>query len=384
MHFVAFVAVAVVMATLSSFGQQATSTKTITASTNAPSQRPAPVYSPEILGDGKVTFRIRAAKASEVKVTGEWSPDPIDLARDDEGIWSGTVGPLKPELYGYAFVVDGLRFADPANPSIKPMRSPTTSILEIPGDPPLIHELTRDVPRGAVTAHDYYSDEVRAWRRLHVYTPAGYERNNRRYPVLYLFHGSGDNDATWTTLGRAHVILDKLIATEKAKPMIVVMPDGHPLAGRITGAPGPEMIRKNLEAFTEDILKTVIPFTENHYRAIKDSESRAVAGLSMGGGQSLALGLNNPGTFGYVAGFSSFVSEPKETKFKIFDSTRKPRLIWIACGKDDFLIQNQRDFSETLSGHGIRHEFLVTEGSHSWAVWRKYLAQLAPLLFREE
>ena len=379
-----FVVVAAILgSTLALFAQSSSSTNA-TTSTNSSSRRPPPVYSPEILGDGKVTFRIRAPKASEVKVSGEWSGDSTDLTRDDEGIWSATIGPLQPELYGYAFLIDGLRIADPGNPNVKPMRSPTTSILEIPGDPPLIHELTRDVPRGAVTAHDYYSDQVRAWRRLHVYTPAGYEGNNRRYPVLYLFHGSGDNDATWTTLGRAHVILDKLIATDKAKAMIVVMPDGHPLAGRITGTPGPEMIRKNLEAFTEDILKSVIPFTENHYRVRKDPQSRAVAGLSMGGGQSLALGLDNPGSFGYVAGFSSYVADPKEATFKIFNSTRKPQLIWIACGKDDFLIQNQRDFSQTLSGHGIRHEFLVTEGNHSWPVWRKYLAQLAPLLFREE
>lgn len=378
-----FVVLAAVLGSTLALSAHPSTSTNATTSTNAPN-RPAPVYSPEIHGDGKVTFRIRAAKASEVKVSGEWTAEPISLARDDEGIWSATVGPLNPELYGYAFMVDGLRIADPANPNVKSMRSPTTSILEIPGDPPLIHELTRDVPRGAVTAHDYYSEEVRAWRRLHVYTPNDYGRNNRRYPVLYLFHGSGDNDATWTTLGRAHVILDKLIAADKAKAMIVVMPDGHPLAGRITGAPGPEMIRKNLEAFTEDILKSVIPFTENHYRVRKDPQSRAVAGLSMGGGQSLALGLDSPSSFGYVAGFSAYVADPKEAKFRIFDSTRKPQLIWIACGKDDFLIQNQRDFSETLSGHGIRHEFLVTEGNHSWPVWRKYLAQLAPLLFREE
>ena len=316
-------------------------------------------------------------------MTGEWGGEAADLTKDAEGIWSATVGPLPPELYGYAFMIDGLRMADPGNANLKPMRSPTTSILEIPGDPPLIHELVRDVPRGAVTVHNYYSEEIRGWRRVHVYTPPGYERTNRRYPVLYLFHGSGDNDATWSTLGRANVILDKLISTEKAKPMIVVMPDGHPLAGRITGMPGPDMIRRNLERFTEDVLKRVIPFAENNYRVRKGSKWRAVAGLSMGGGQSLALGLNNPGMFGYVAGFSAFVGEPKETEFKIFDALRKPELIWIACGKEDRLIENQRDLSENLNRHGIKHKFLETEGNHTWTVWRKYLAQFAPLLFNE-
>jgi enterochelin esterase family protein len=263
------------------------------------------------------------------------------------------------------------------------MRSPTTSILEIPGDPPLVHELVRDVPRGAVTVHDYYSNEVRAWRRLHVYTPAGYQRTNRRYPVLYLFHGSGDNDETWSTLGRANVILDKLISTEKAQPMIAVMPDGHPLAGRITGAPGADMIQKNLEAFAEDILRSVIPLIESNYRVRPGAKWRAVAGLSMGGGQSLALGLNNPGMFGYVAGFSAFVANPREAEFRIFDAIRKPELIWIACGKDDRLIENQRELSQSLDRHGIKHQFIETEGNHSWPVWRKYLAQFAPLLFEE-
>jgi enterochelin esterase-like enzyme len=374
MRFVVFVAV--IISALSSLAQS-------TTSTNAPARQP-PVYSPEIHGDGKVTFRIRAPKASEVKLSGEWSGEQVDLNKGEDDIWTATVGPLPPELYGYAFMVDGLRIADPGNPDVKAMRSPTTSVLEIPGDPPLLHELTRDVPRGAVTMHDYYSDEIRAWRRLHVYTPAGYERNNKRYPVLYLFHGSGDTDASWTQFGRANVILDNLIASEKAQPMIVVMPDGHPLAERVTGVPGPEIMRKNLEAFAEDILKSVIPFTETRYRVRKDAAARAVAGQSMGGGQSLALGLNHPGMFGYVAGFSAHVAEPKEAKFKIFDAVRKPQLIWLACGKDDFLIQNQRDFSATLSGHGIRHEFLVTEGNHSWPVWRKYLAQLAPVLFQEK
>jgi enterochelin esterase-like enzyme len=351
--------------------------------TNTAPRRPTPVYSPEIHGDGKVTFRIRAPKAAEVKLSGEWAGEPAELSKDADGIWSTTIGPLRPELYSYAFLVDGLRIADPGNPNLKPMRSPTTSFLEIPGDPPLLHELVRDVPRGAVTVHDYYSDETRAWRRVHIYTPPGYEQGNRRYPVLYLFHGSGDNDATWSTLGRANVILDNLIAHQRTKPMIVVMPDGHPLAGRITGVPGPEMIRKNLEAFTNDVLRSVIPLTERLYRVRKGPKSRAVAGLSMGGGQSLALGLNYPGTFGYVAGFSSYVAEPKEAKFKVFDSKKKPQLIWIACGRDDSLMANQRDLSENLKAHSIKHEFLETEGDHSWPVWRKYLAQFAPLLFQD-
>lgn len=351
--------------------------------TNAAPRRPAPVYSPEIAADRKVTFRIRAPKAAEVKVSGEWSSEATALTKGEDDVWSVTVGPLEPELYGYGFNADGLRLADPGNPLLKPMRSPNTSILEIPGNPPLIHELLTDVPQGAVTVHQYYSETLKAWRRVHIYTPAGYEKGRSNYPVLYLFHGAGDNDATWSVLGRANVILDNLIAQNRAKPMIVVMPDGHPLAGRITGVPGPDVMRKNLETFNEDILGEVIPFTEKTYRVQKRPGSRAVAGLSMGGGQSLSLGLNNPEMFGYVAGFSSYVAEPETAKLKVFESKKRPALIWTACGKDDFLIQNARQFSENLTKNNVKHEFLVTDGNHSWPVWRKYLAQLAPLLFKD-
>ena len=350
-----------------------------TPTTNAPARRQnAPVYSPEIHADRTVTFRIRAPKANEVKVQGEWANGEVSLTRDGEGVWSGTAGPLPPELYGYAFNVDGLRIADPGNPNLKPMRSPTTSIFEIPGN--LIHEW-RNVPHGAVTVHHYYSPDLNAWRRVHIYTPPGYQTSTKRYPVLYLFHGSGDNDATWSALGHANVIVDNLIAEKKVKPMIIVMPDGHPLAGRITGAPGPEMMKRNVEAFAEDILKEVIPLTEKEYRVDAKRKSRAVAGLSMGGGQSIHLGLNHPELFDYVAGFSAYVADSGKIDFKVFDSKEKPSLIWTACGKDDRLVDNAKDLSENLKRHNINCEFLVTEGNHSWPVWRKYLVQLTPLLF---
>lgn len=351
------------------------------STTNAPPRRPqqAPIYSPEIGADRSVTFRLRAPNAKEVSVSGEWGGPALKLERNDDGVWAGTSAPLAPELYGYNFVVDGLRLADPGNPHIKPMRSPVTSVLEIRGE--LLHEL-RDVPHGGVTAHDYYSEDLKAWRRLHVYTPPGYATSGRTYPVLFLFHGSGDNDATWTALGRANVILDNLLAGNKVKPMVVVMPDGHPLAGRITGAPGPEVMRKNLDAFATDILNEVIPFTEKNYRVMKNAEGRAIAGLSMGGGQSLHLGLNHPEMFGAVGGFSSYVADAKTNNFKVFEAKNRPALVWTACGKDDFLINNAKELAENLTAHGVKHEFLITEGNHSWPVWRKYLAQFAPLLFQ--
>jgi enterochelin esterase family protein len=349
------------------------------APASAPRRMNGPVYSPEVQPDGHVTFRIRAPKAAEVKVSGEWPGGDAALTKNEDGIWSATVGPLPPELYGYGFNVDGLRIADPGNPQVKPMRSPTTSILEIPGG--LIHEW-RDVPHGAVTIHHYYSKELKEWRRVHIYTPPGYEKNRARYSVLYLFHGSGDNDATWSVLGRANVILDNLIAAKDAKPMIIVMPDGHPLAGHITGAPGPEMMRRNVEAFADDVLKEVIPLAESKYRVLKERENRAVAGLSMGGGQSIDLGLNHPELFGYVAGFSSYVADPGKAEFKVFESNaKKPILLWTACGKDDRLLDNAKQLDANLTQHGIAHELIVTDGNHSWPVWRKYFAQFAPLLF---
>jgi enterochelin esterase-like enzyme len=347
----------------------------------APRRPRAPVYSPEIHADRSVTFRIRAPDAREITVGGEWGGQPLKLTQNEEGIWSVTTPPLTPELYGYEFTVDKLRVADPGNPNVKPMRAPVTSILEIPGTPPLIHEL-RDVPHGAITIHPYYARELKAWRRVHVYTPPGYQKSGSDYPTLYLFHGSGDNDATWSVLGRANVIIDNLLAEKKVRPMIIVMPDGHPLAGRITGAPGPDVMQRNVESFANDVLREMIPLIEKEYRVGKTPEKRAVAGLSMGGGQSIHIGLNHPELFGYVAGFSSYVADPEKVSFKVFDDGKpKPLLIWTACGKEDRLLENARQLSENLTKHSIKHEFLTTEGNHSWPVWRKHLAQLAPLLF---
>jgi enterochelin esterase-like enzyme len=344
-------------------------------------QNSGPIYSPEVGEDHRVTFRLRAPEAREVKVSGEWGATE-SLTKSEQGVWTGTVGPLKPELYGYNFVVDGLRIADPGNPKLKPMRSPVTSILDIPGKTPLLHDF-RDVPHGSVNTHYYYNKELESWRRVQVYTPPGYHKSKQRYPVLYLFHGSGDNDATWTELGRANIILDNLLAENKAMPMIVVMPDGHPIAGRITGVPGPEMIQRNVEAFANDVLTGVMPLVEKEYRVINKRQSRAVAGLSMGGGQSLHLGLNHPELFNYVGGFSSYVVSPGKNEFAIFNTKEKPELIWTACGKDDRLIENARELSTRLKEKGIEHKLVETEGNHSWPVWRKYLAEFAPMLFQK-
>ena len=350
-----------------------------------PSTSP-PVISPELLSDRRVTFRLRAPQAREVTVSGEWGGKPQELAKDEQGIWSATIGPLAPEIYGYSFTVDGLRIADPGNPALKPMRSPTTSILEVPGQPPLLHEF-QEVPHGTVRHHWYASKSLGVRRSLHVYTPPGYDKETQiRYPVLYLFHGSGDNDATWAVLGRAHLIIDNLLAQGKVRPMVVVMTDGHAALPQLTGGVTPNMISRNVEDFGRDLLEDVLPFVESNYRVKKERTQRAIAGLSMGGGQSLTIGLNHLDLFAWVGGFSSFLRNPETTIAKVLTDAKgtneRLKLLWIACGKDDRLIEQAQEMSALLKQKDIRHEFLTTEGNHSWPVWRRYLADFAPLLFR--
>jgi enterochelin esterase-like enzyme len=294
-------------------------------------------------------------------------------------VWSAIVGPLEPDLFGYSFTVDGLQMLDPANVQVKPMRSPRTSILDVPGDKPLPHDF-QEVPHGVVRLHTYRSKGLGVNRGLQVYTPPGYDRsNNERYPTLYLFHGSGDNEGTWTALGRAHLILDNLIAQGKAKPMIIVMTDGH------AAPPTPEGRGRNTELFKRDLLDNVLPLVEANYRVKPERFSRAIIGLSMGGGQSLTIGLNHPELFAWVGGMSSAINAPEQTFAAAFADAKatnaKYKMLWFACGKDDFLLKANQQFDELLTAKGITHTFRLTEGNHSWPVWRRYLVEFAPLLF---
>jgi enterochelin esterase-like enzyme len=344
-----------------------------------------PIVSPDLRPDRSVTFRLRAPNAKAVSVVGAWPQGgSVGMSNDGQGVWSASVGPLAPEIYEYGFVVDGLRIVDPGNPNIKPQRSPNTSLLEVPGTPPLLHEF-QDVAHGTVRSHTYRSAALGRLRRLHVYTPPDYDRDRARFPVLYLFHGAGDNDATWTAGGRAHWILDNLIAQGKAKPMLVVMTDGHAASFQLGGPGGLAGLNPNVVAFEKDLLQDVMPFVERTYRVREGAANRAIVGLSMGGGQSLTIGMNHADRFAWVGGFSSAVGNAPTTlapALSDVDATNKRlKLLWIACGQDDFLIGNNRQFAEFLKGKGVRHQFLETEGNHSWPVWRKYLAQFVPLLF---
>jgi enterochelin esterase-like enzyme len=354
------------------------------ASTNtvAPTRRggwPAPVRSPEVQPDRTVTFRLRAPKASGVTVVGQWPDGRAPMSKGTNGVWSVTVGPVAPGVWEYSFEVDGLSMIDPGSPAIKPMREPRTSILHLPGEPPLVHDF-QDVPHGVVRFHNYPSKPLGRLRQLAVYTPPGYDKTRKKFPAFYLQHGSGDNQATWTVHGKAHWILDNLIAQGRAKPMVVVMMDGHAAVPGATSG-----ITNNTLAFERDLLEEVMPLVEANYRVKTDAASRAIVGLSMGGGQSLTIGLNHPERFAWVGGFSASVPGQEAVAGALRNPTatnKKLKLLWIACGREDFLLKRNEDFIALLSEKGIRHEWHLTEGAHAWPVWRNYLAELAPRLFQ--
>jgi enterochelin esterase-like enzyme len=336
-----------------------------------------PVLSPEIHADQRVTFRLNAPKASAVTVSGQFQKGPAALTRDERGLWSVTVGPVPSGIHEYSFNVDGLTMIDPGNRAIKPMRLPRTSILEIPGTPPLPHDF-QDVPHGKVSLHWYASKSLGRRRPLQVYTPPGYDADpSRRYPTLYLFHGSGDNEATWVAHGHAHWILDNLIAQRRAEPMIVVMLDGHAVA------PGTTTDRNaNLAAFERDLLQDAMPFVAAHYRTREEAAHRAIVGLSMGGGQSLNIGLKHHDRFAWVGGMSSSVGGAADLLGDGAALNRQLRLLWFACGKEDFLLKANQDLAAAMQARNVRHTYVETEGNHSWPVWRRYLADFAPLVFR--
>lgn len=356
--------------TLSNHAQNATP-----APGAAPRRAPqASVRSAEIAEDRRVTFRIRAPRATEVTVNGQWANGRAAMAKDSNNVWSVTVGPVEPGVWEYSFNIDGVSMIDPANPATKPMREPRTSILHVTGSTPMIWDF-QEVAHGTVRQHTYRSKALGRLRELAVYTPPGYDGSSKKFPTLYLQHGSGDNQATWVAHGKAHWIFDNLIAQKKMTPMVVVMMDGHASTG----------FQNNTEAFEKDLMQDVMPFVESSYRVKKDAANRAIVGLSMGGGQSLTIGLNHTDKFAWVGGFSSAVPNKDAVSAALGNAAqtnKRLKLLWIACGKDDFLIQRNEDFIATLKEKGVRHDWVKTDGAHTWPVWRNYLADFAPKLFK--
>ncbi len=358
------------------------------------------LVSPEVHPDRTVTFRFRApASATQVDITGEIVQGAgagrggVHMTKGDDGIWTGTLGPLPPEIYVYNFSVNGVTVADPANPATKPGPPgfTTASFVEVPGDGPLFYD-SRPVPHGEVRQVLYESKPMGVTRVMWIYTPPGYEKSKAKYPVFYLLHGNGEAYTGWVMCGRANVILDNLIADKKAEPMIVVMPQAHALQ-----APNVEplvRIPDQTEFFTKlfepDLLQEIIPLVERTYRVYTDADHRAIAGLSMGGGQSLSIGLDHPDLFHYVLGFSGAVGGQYMDPDKVFaNALSKPevlnsklRLIWVGCGKQDFLYQANVNFVKTLKDKNVKVTFHETEGSHVYTVWRHYLNETAPLLFK--
>jgi enterochelin esterase-like enzyme len=353
-----------------------------------PPQMPPSLITPEVHSDNSVTFRFRAPNAQDVKLAREGT-QPVAMQKDDQGVWSVTTPPLDPDYYGYSFIVDGQRTIDPYNSLLKPNLLSTENDVHIPG-PGLPWEIT-DVPRGEVHHHFYKSSVADDERDFYVYTPPGYDPAKKMtYPVLYLLHGYSDDASGWIAVGHANVIFDNLIALGKVKPMIVVMPLGYGTMEIVRAGWGglsnhPEVREQNLTKFREALLTEVIPKVESEYRVAKDRNSRAIAGLSMGGSESLLTGLNNIDKFAYVGAFSAGgLPEPFEKDFSSLDSKANQQLkvLWIACGTEDRLITANRNLREWLKTKGINHTDIETPGMHTWMVWRRNLVEFTQLLFK--
>jgi enterochelin esterase-like enzyme len=351
---------------------------------------PPSIVSPEVQADGHVIFRFADPNAIEVDVQIEGQRTDAPMQKGEHGIWSVTTGPLQPDFYGYSFIADGVSLIDPSNPLLTPNLLGTRSAVHVPGDSSLPWEVNQ-VPRGEIHHHFYHSKITNDDRDFYVYTPPDYFADAKaQYPVLYLLHGFSDDASGWTAVGRANVILDNLIAEGKAKPMIVVMPLGYGDYDMIkrgwSSWDDKDLARRNLSRFTDILLAEVMPQVEDSYRIKKYRESRAIAGLSMGGAESLLTGLNHLDQFAWVGAFSSGGIDLQEfgAEFPGVDASakRKLKLLWIACGTDDGLIKVNREFKAWLKDKGVQFTDIETPGMHTWMVWRRNLAALAPLLFR--
>lgn len=353
-----------------------------------PPQMPPRLLTPEVHPDNSVSFRFRAPNAQEVKLAREGT-DPVAMQKDDQGVWSVTTAPEAPDYYGYSISVDGVRNLDPYNHALVPNLISPGNAVHVPGPASLPWELN-DVPHGEIHHHFYKSTVAEDQRDFYVYTPPGYNPTAKTtYPVLYLLHGYSDDASGWTAVGHANVIFDNLIAQGKVKPMIVVMPLGYGTMEIITlgwGAWSHTDVRdRNFSRFREALLTEVMPKVESQYRITKNRNSRAIAGLSMGGSESLLTGLNNLDKFAWIGAFSSGgIPDEFEMDFPGLDAkaNQQIRVLWIACGTDDRLITLNRNLREWLKSKGVQHTDIETPGMHTWMVWRRNLAEFAGLLFK--
>ncbi len=356
------------------------------------------VVSPEVLPDRRVIFRLYAPEARQVRAVFEGAERTsgvpsggVNLMQGPGGIWQTTFGPLDSGAYRYNFAVDGAIVTDPRNIETERMQVMTRSILYVPG---AAFMDTKDVPHGAVSVVTYFSKVLNQSRRLHIYTPPGYEAGQQKYPVMYLLHGANESDDSWSTVGRAGFILDNLIAEGRCVPMIVVMPNGHvdqtppSLVRQAPGAPPP--LRRELVDFPNEFAADILPYIESHYRTIPDRAHRAIAGLSMGGSQTLSIAFNHLEKFSAIGVFSSGILGESQAEWEkehlaaLDDSKLKKGLktIWFSTGSADFLLANSKATVEMLNRHGFSANFRESGGAHTWANWRNYLLEFAPGLFR--
>lgn len=372
-------------------------------------QQTPPVRSPEVSEERTITFRVMAPKASSVRLSAGdipgMGPGKV-LTRNEKGIWEITVGPVPAGSYRYVFNIDGVNTMDPRNPLVSESNENSWSLVHVKGSE---FSDTKDVPRGAVAAVTYYSKALGKFRRMHVYTPPGYEVGSAKYPVFYLLHGAGDCDDSWTSVGRAGFILDNLIAAKKAKPMIIVMPAGH--VGPLGQGPVPGIAQPGtngpppVDPFVKEFMNDIMPYAETHYRVLPGRQNRAIAGLSMGGNHTLNIALPNLERFGYMGVFSSGLlnvfafQSPQGSPIKptaagqawldlnhakLDDANLKKglKLLWVGIGKEDFLLRVNNATLDLLKQHGFNPVFHESEGGHTWLNWRAYLAEFAPQLFQ--
>lgn len=367
------------------------------------------ISSPEIHTDNSVTFRFMAPKATTVELTGDFlptvktqtpygemdAPGTVNLVKEDNGVWVYTTSPLESELYNYAFIADGMKTTDPNSPFVIRDVASLTNIFIVGGGKADGFKVNQ-VPHGTVAKRWYTSPGLGMERRITVYTPPGYETSTTQYPVLYLLHGAGGDEEAWMDLGRTAQIMDNLIATGKAKPMLVVMPnanvtqDAAPGMGKDGFYKPVFMAPKTMDGTYEANFMDIVGFVEQHYKVVANKENRAIAGLSMGGFHSLHISRFYPNTFDYVGLFSAAIMAREDATAKVysdFEGTLKKqmdngyKLYWIGIGKTDFLFKANQEFRANLDKLGMKYEYVETDGGHIWRNWRIYLTEFVPKLF---
>ena len=338
-------------------------------------QRAPSISSPEVSADNKITFRYYSKTAKKVSVNGEFQAGFFPLKKDSSGVWSVTVGPIAPDIYPYNFVVDSVQVADPNNTAIFANERFKRSIVDVRGSTPLIHSL-QNVPHGKLSYILYNSKTLKTTRQMLVYTPPGFDVNGTvKYPVLYLIHGGSDTEETWTKVGRANLIADNLIAQGKTKPMIIVMPYAN-----VRPAPMPD--------FTKDVINDIIPYVEANYPVLTDSKNRAIAGFSVGGGQTLNIGLTNTDKFAYVSSYAPYTATEEFQKnftnwsLDAAKINKDLKLFTISVGKDDFLYESVKQNLKMFDEKKVKVKSYIVTGGHTWMNCKKYLATTLQEIFK--